>query len=181
MSLKTLPWMFAAAVAVAVASPAVMAQKMSPGLWEHKISMKSQSGRVEAAMQQMQQSLASMPPEQRKMMQDMMAAQGMSFGAMGGTVRVCITKEQAEREQAPQAQEGCTQNAKRNGNVWQISFKCSGPPPSSGEGTVTLQGATAYTGSFNVLTEVEDKPERMQMINSGKWISANCGNIKPVE
>ena len=37
-------------------------QKMRPGLWEHAVSFKSQSGQMEAAMAQMQKSLAGMPP-----------------------------------------------------------------------------------------------------------------------
>lgn len=179
MSLKTLPWL--SAVALACSTPAVMAQKMTPGLWEHTMSMKSESGKMEAAQKQMQQTMASLPPDQRKMMQDMMAAQGVGIGDKGHSVKICLTKEEAELDQLPKAEEGCTQTSKRTGNVWQIAFKCKGPPPSSGEGTATLQGPGAYTGSFNLLTDVDGKPERVQMTSTGKWLSASCGNVKPVK
>jgi len=73
--------------------------RMRPGLWEHSFTVKSQSGQMEKAMADMQQQMASMPPEQRKMMEDMMAKQGMSMGAQGRSVKMCITKEQAERDE----------------------------------------------------------------------------------
>lgn len=172
----------AALLCLALGTPAAWAQgtqKINPGLWEHGFSMKSESGRMEKAMKEAQAAMASMPPEQRKMMEQMMAQQGVAFGAMGNTVRVCVTKEEAERDEPPQAQEGCTQQHKRSGNVWQVSFRCPGPPPSSGEGQVTLVSPAAYTGSFKLLTDVDGKPERMTMSMSGKWLGADCGNIKP--
>src|SRR4051794_26771635 len=56
-------------------------QNMKPGLWEITTNMKSASGEMEKARAQMQQQMASMPPEQRKQMEDMMAKQGMKMGA----------------------------------------------------------------------------------------------------
>lgn len=137
--------------------------------------MKSESGRMEKTVKEAQAAMASMPPEQRKML----AQQDAAFGAMGNTVRVCITKEETERDEPPQAQQGCTQQHKRSGNVGQLSFRCPGPPPSSGEGQVTLIGPVAYTGSFKLLMVVEGKPGRMTMSMSGKRLGADCGNIKP--
>ena len=151
--------------------------KLRPGLWEHGFTMSSQSGQMESAMKQMQQTMAAMPPAQRKMMEDMMAKQGVGIGAGGNSVKVCVSKEEAERDVPPQ-QEGCTQTAKRSGNVWQIAFQCKGPPPSSGEGQMTLLSPTAYTGNFNIRTEVNDKPEQVKMTQTGKWLSADCGNIR---
>ena len=164
-----------------LASPLASAQKLNPGLWEHQFTLKSESGRMEKALREAQQAMASMPPEQRKMMQDMMGSQGVAFGPQGNSVRVCVTKEDAERDIAPPAQEGCTQTSKRSGNVWQLSFRCPGPPPSSGDGTMTLQSATAYSGNFAIVTDMEGKPEKMKMATSGKWLAADCGNVKPTK
>lgn len=158
-------------------------QKLRPGLWEHTVAMKSQSGQMEAAMAQMQKSLASMTPEQRKQMEQMMAQQGVSMGPKGNTVKMCITAEQADLDNiAPQ--EGCTQTVKRTGpNTVAMSFSCKGSqgePPSSGEGTMTFSGPTAYTGNFKVKTTASGKPEQIDMAQTGKWLSADCGAIKPV-
>jgi hypothetical protein len=155
------------------------AQKLRPGLWEHGFTMKSQSGQLEAGMKKMQDAMAQMTPQQRKQMQDMMASQGVGMTGGSQSVKLCLSKEDAERD-VPLQQDGCDQKVKRSGNVWQITFQCKGPPPSSGEGQMTLASPTAYSGSFLLLTEVDGKPERMQMTQTGKWLAADCGAIRPI-
>ena len=173
----------ALALLAGMAGGASAQQKMRPGLWEHSVNMKSQSGQMEAAMAEMQKSLASMPPEQRKQMEQMMAQQGVGMGPKGQTVKVCITKEQADLDNVPQ-QEGCTQKVQRvDASTMKVAFSCKGgqgQPPSSGEGTITMQGPTAYTGQFKFKTQNQGKPEQIDMAQSGKWLSDNCGAIKPV-
>ncbi|MBV9891003.1 MAG: DUF3617 family protein, partial [Rhizobacter sp.] len=56
---------------------------MAPGLWEHSVKFKSQSGDMEARKARMQAEIAAMPPERRKMVEEMMAKRGMSFDAQG--------------------------------------------------------------------------------------------------
>ena len=173
----------ALALLAGMAGGASAQQKMRPGLWEHSVNMKSQSGQMEAAMAEMQKSLASMPPEQRKQMEQMMAQQGVGMGPKGQTVKVCITKEQADLDNVPQ-QEGCTQKVQRvDASTMKVAFACKGgqgQPPSSGEGTITMQGPTAYTGQFRFKTQNQGKPEQIDMAQSGKWLSENCGAIKPM-
>ena len=173
----------ALALLAGAAGGASAQQRMRPGLWEHSVNMKSQSGQMEAAMAEMQKSLASMPPEQRKQMEQMMAQQGVGMGPKGQTVKVCITKEQADLDNVPQ-QEGCTQKVQRvDASTMKVAFSCKGgqgQPPSSGEGTITMQGPTAYTGQFRFKTQNQGKPEQIDMAQSGKWLSANCGAIKPM-
>jgi len=173
----------ALALLAGMAGGASAQQKMRPGLWEHSVNMKSQSGQMEAAMAEMQKSLASMPPEQRKQMEQMMAQQGVGMGPKGQTVKVCITKEQADLDNIPQ-QEGCTQKVQRvDASTMKVAFSCKGgqgQPPSSGEGTITMQGPTAYTGQFKFKTQNQGKPEQIDMAQSGKWLSDNCGAIKPM-
>ena len=173
----------ALALLAGMAGGASAQQRMRPGLWEHSVNMKSQSGQMEAAMAEMQKSLASMPPEQRKQMEQMMAQQGVGMGPKGQTVKVCITKEQADLDNIPQ-QEGCTQKVQRvDASTMKVAFSCKGgqgQPPSSGEGTITMQGPTAYTGQFRFKTQNQGKPEQIDMAQSGKWLSENCGAIKPM-
>ena len=172
----------ALALLAGMAGGASAQQRMRPGLWEHSVTMKTQSGQMEAAMAEMQKSLASMPPEQRKQKQ-MMAQQGVGMGPKGQTVKVCITKEQADLDNIPQ-QEGCTQKVQRvDASTMKVAFSCKGgqgQPPSSGEGTITMQGPTAYTGQFRFKTQNQGKPEQIDMAQSGKWLSDNCGAIKPM-
>ncbi|MFS2034650.1 DUF3617 domain-containing protein [Polaromonas sp. CT11-55] len=160
------------------------AQTTKPGLWEITNKMQSSSGEMEKAMANMEKQMASMPPEQRKQMQDMMAKQGMSMGSGSGggmSMKVCITKEMAERNELPQQQQGdCkTTRSPGSGNTMKFSYACT-QPPSSGEGVMTFNGDTGYTMKMNTTTTVKGKPEKMTMDATGKWLSADCGNIKPI-
>lgn len=173
------------ALSTAVMAPASAQEKMRPGLWEHSVKMKTQSGQMEAALAQAQQAMASMPPAQRKQMEQMMAAQGLELGSgpQGQTtVKVCITPEQAALDQMPQ-QEGCTQKMQRlDASTMKVSFSCKAEPgeaPTSGEGTVKLAGPTAYTGNFKIKTSQGGKPEQIDMAQTGRWLSSDCGAIKP--
>lgn len=166
----------------ALAGPA-SAQKLAPGLWEHAMTMKSGSGQAEQGMAQMQQELARMPPEQRKMVEQMMASRGVAMGAAPGaptTVKLCITPEQAARDELPQHDGRCKQTSmERSGNKMRFTFACSGEPPSRGEGEFTLESAKAHRGRVVVDTTVQGKPERMEMQTRGRWLAADCGSVKP--
>lgn len=166
-----------------VGAAGAQTQKLRPGLWENTVSMKSQSGQIEAAMAEMQKSMASLSPAQRKQMEQAMAQQGVQMGPSGNTVKICISPEQADLDRIP-AQEGCTQNVQRTGpSTVAMTFSCKGTqgqPPSSGVGTMTFQGPTAYTGQFKVKTTTDGKPEQIDMVQNGKWLAADCGAIKPV-
>jgi hypothetical protein len=159
------------------------AQSTKPGLWEvsSKMDMSSNS-QLAKQMEQVQKQMASMPPEQRKMMEEMMAKQGlnMSMKTDGSTViKVCITPEMANRPPVQQ-QKDCTYNfPARSGNTQRFSFQCM-QPPSSGEGEVTFQGADDYTGKMTITSVQAGKKESMTMNTSGKFLGANCGAVKPL-
>lgn len=165
---------FLATITLAMATGAA-AQTMKPGLWEINNKMQSGSGEMEKAM-------TGMPPEQRKQMQDMLAKQGMGQGGAGGmSVKICMTKEMAERNEMPSQQQGdCkTTHSPRSGNTMKFSYTCA-QPPSSGEGLITYVSDTAYTMKMATTATVRGKAEKMNMDASGKWLSADCGNIKPL-
>lgn len=170
-------------VLACLASGALWAQATRPGLWDINNKM-SGNAQMDAAMTQMQQQLASMPPSQRKMMEDMLAKQGVSLpkaGEGGGmSLRICISPEMAARQEMPTQTEGdCTTSiVSRSGNTMKVKFECKNPP-SSGEGTYTFQGDTGYTMQMMMKTVRNGKPESMTLNGQGKWVAADCGNIKP--
>lgn len=176
MRLKSL---IAAACCAAVLPAA--AQTLKPGVWE--MTNKMNNPQMDQAMAEMQKQMAAMPPDQRKQMEEMMAKQGvrMTPGAAGGgmSVQVCMTKEMVERNDMPM-QEGCkvTQNS-RSGNTTKMAFTCTNPP-SSGEGTFTSNGPESYSSKMTVRSQVQGKTETMTMEGSGRWIKADCGNLKPI-
>ncbi len=172
-----------AALAFVALSGGAHAQTIKPGLWEFTTQMSGGDGKMANAMAQAQKEMANMPPEQRKMMQDMMAKQGvqMGTGAGGGmTVKVCMTQEMVERNEVSHHQDGCTHtNSPRMGNTMKFSFVCT-KPPSKGEGQVTFTSAEAYNMKMRTTTTIQGRQETMDMQNSGRWLGSNCGNIKPL-
>ena len=181
---RRLPLAASAALALfLMAVHPAFAQTMKPGLWEMSNKTQSSSGQTEKAMAEMQTHMATMPPEQKKMMQEMMAKQGLSMspGAGGAMlVKMCMTKEMVERNELPSQQGDCkTTTTPRVGNTMKMSFVCA-QPPSSGEGTVTFISPEAYAMKMTTKSTVQGKPETMTMEGSGKWLSADCGNIKPI-
>ena len=131
-------------LALAVSCGLGAAQTLQPGLWEIQSQMQGATGgRMAGAMEQMNQQMAAMSPEQRKMVQDMMAKQGVQMGGPAGDggmrVKVCMSKEMAERNEIPAERRGDCKHTQspRVGNTMKYSFTCTNPP-SSGEGEVTF-------------------------------------------
>ena len=67
----------------------------------------------------------------------------------------------------------------RVGNTMKFSFSCT-RPPSSGEGEVTFDSPQAYQSRIQVKTSAAGKADQMAMRSQGKWLSADCGNVKPM-
>ena len=163
---------------------AAQAQKLTPGLWENSMTMKSGDSGMDAAMARMQKELAEMPPEQRKQVEAMMAGRGMGMGGAGGksiAARVCISKDQADGNELPQGNEGqCKREALvRSGSTLKFKFSCT-DPVSTGEGTYHFSSDKAYSGTMVVNTTREGRPMRLDMQQEGKWLGADCGSIKPM-
>jgi hypothetical protein len=160
------------------------AQSMKPGLWE--ISTQMQGGsQMGDAMAQAQKHMESMPPEQRKMMQDMMAKQGMQMGTGAGSgisLKVCMTQEMVDRNEISSGnQNNCTHTyGQRTGNTQKFSFSCT-KPSSSGEGLVTFSSAEAYSMKMNSTVNARGAPEKMEIQNNGRWLSVDCGGVKPIQ
>ena len=172
-----------AAVLAAFASTAG-AQNLKPGLWEVTHKMQSSSGQMEQGMSQMQQQMAGMPPEQRKMVEEMMAKKGVKTGSGspggGMSVKTCMTREMVEKNELPAQQGDCkTTHQSRSGNTMKFGVACTNPP-STGEGQVVFTSPEAYSMKMVMNTQVQGKPEKMNMEGGGKWLGPDCGNIKPV-
>ncbi len=159
------------------------AQNLKPGLWEVTHKMQGGSGEMEKARAQAQQQMASMPPAERKMMEDMMAKRGLKMGPGGPgdvSAKVCMTKDMIERNEIPAQQGDCkTTRQPRSGNTMKMAFSCANPP-SSGEGNFTFVSSEAYTMKMAITSSVQGKPETVNMDGTGKWVSADCGSVKPM-
>jgi hypothetical protein len=179
--MKALPCLLALAFAMAVPTAGAQ-QRLKPGLWEMTQKMQG-NAQMDQAMAELQKQLATMPPEQRKQMEAMMAGRGMQMGGMGAggmSMRVCLTREMVERDEVPAGSSDCkTTNRQRSGNTLKFAFACSNPP-SSGESEVTVSGSEAFTSRTRATTSASGKQETVTMEGSGKWLAADCGSVKPI-
>jgi hypothetical protein len=127
-----------------------------------------------------------LPPAQRRMVEDMMAKQGVGVGGSGGgnnTIKMCVSAEQAARSDLPQRQDGhCTQEVlERSGAKVRYRFTCGGERPASGEGEYTMTSPTEYSGRSTITSTVKGQPEKVEVTNSGRWLGSDCGNIQPMK
>lgn len=176
MMLRTL-----SALILLASATVASAQSMKPGLWEITNNVQSGGKDMTAAMAQMEKQMAAMPPEQRKMMQDMMAKQGVQMGAGGSggmRIKMCLTQEMVDRNAvAPQQQGNCTHTTSpRVGGTMKYSFQCT-QPVSSGQGEVTFTSPEAYSMKMTMTSAQRN----MDMQATGKWLGSNCGDIKPIQ
>ncbi len=184
VSIASLSRLALALLAAAAGNAAQAQSRMAPGLWEQTVTTKMQDSQMDARMAEAQARLASLPPEQRKMVEAQMQAHGMQMGPHGTTIRTCVTKEQAERDPQPPAESRCTrEKLDHTGNTWKYKFTCTGEngrPPTSGEGTFTMTSSTSYTGVTSVEMPVQGKPTKVDSQVTGKWLGADCGSVQPV-
>jgi hypothetical protein len=171
------------AIVLACAALPAGAQTMKPGLWELSNTVSSGDGQMQSAMAEMQKQLASMPPEQRKAMQQMMERNGvqMNIGAGGAlTTRMCMTKEMIQRKEFPVHEGDCKQKVTPMGaNKMKVAFSCT-KPPASGEGEMTLDSDTSYRARMHIRGSEGGEQRVMDMDVTGKWLGADCGNLRPM-
>lgn len=170
----------AAALAAAFIFPA-SAQTIRPGLWEISNKIQNAKGGNAGALAEAQKQLAGLPPEQRQMLEAMLARQGVGIsGSADGGMKMtyCVTREMAEKKELPAGQQGdCKTSQTPIPGGMNISYSCTNPP-SNGNGQVLFQGDSAYTMRMNVSGTVQGKQESMTIDSSGRLLSADCAAKK---
>jgi len=167
---------------LAIALPALSQAMMKPGLWEIR-QQPQMNAAQQAQMAQAQQQMAAMPPEQRKMMEQMMASRGISMDMSGGGIglKMCVSKEQAERNQPPVVDKGkCTHDSQRSGSTIRTQFRCT-DPAAEGDSEVTLRGnGEGFSSKTRITHQRDGKPETLQISGEARWLGADCGGLKPM-
>ena len=172
----------AALACAALALPAA-AQHLKPGLWEMNNSVVDSKGQMGAAMAMAQQQLAQMAPEQRKMVEDMMASHGVQLASAGGggiAVRMCLTPEMVRNDEVPLHQQGncTTQRLPAGSGQMKMSFSCT-DPQASGTVDVVFHGDSHYTVKTHVIQN-GNKNDAMDVESTARWLGADCGTVKPL-
>lgn len=160
------------ALSFLLSAPAFSQSKMKAGLWE----VTTQS----SAMKNM----PKIPPEQMAQMRKM--GIDMSHLQTGAIVnKICITKEMAERQEVPQMNDkesGCQmKNQQSKGRGFTADMICNGPEM-KGKGVIKTEFASesSFTVSSDFKGTAGGMPINDQTTTNGKWLSANCGSVKPL-
>jgi Protein of unknown function (DUF3617) len=174
----------AAALAVALAIPSsATAASIKPGLWEMTSKVPSADPAAMQAMAQAQQQMASLPPEQRRAIEQALAKQGVTLSlAEGGGVKVkfCITPEQAANPTMPHGQPGdCSSTRTKIPGGLAVQFTCKNPA-SKGNGQVIFDGDTGFSMRMAVDSTVAGKAQHMTSEGTGRWLASECGTVQPV-
>lgn len=193
--------------ALSICSFPVLAQTikldMQPGLWENSFKMTGESNKelqsiqndqMKKAMEEMKKQLANMPPEQRKQMEAMMAQSGVKIegdsiqihndavkiSSEGTKVKQCITQAEIDRGDFPDDDENCKSTLKQiTKNHFKAIHKCTGENPSHGESEIVFDSKRHYSGTGIMTQTIDGKPHTLEVEMEGKWISNDCGDIKP--
>ncbi len=158
------------------------AQTTKPGLWE-VTSKVGGNPEMDKAMADMQKQMAAMPAEQRKQMEAMMGNQGVTLSGPAGAMvmKSCVTKEMVEQSKLPmQTQGSCTSTVgEKTNNSVKFKYVCTNPA-SSGEGEFNYPSDSSYTSKLKMSTSTQGKVQTTTIEGSGKWLSTDCGTVKPM-
>lgn len=162
-------WLLAIAVA-SIAVPQAQAGPLGrPGLWEATV----RSPELDQARAQMAQQLAGMSPAQRAQMEAMMNNMGVGITPSGAT-RLCVSEEMAGDSVPAAMPEGCKGSSRVSGRTMSFEYSCR--DGAQGRGEFTYPDDRSYTG----WTDGTVQGRKVRTEHAGRWISADCGNLKPL-
>ncbi len=151
------------------------ALEILPGLWEFESKGVVAGGQPIPNMQDIRAQMQKMPAEQRKMMEAMLAQQGMSMGDRG--VRACLTEDQVRAQTLPlhDQRPECTQEVtERNEKQWKFRFHC---PDSQGEGETRFASEREFTTVVNILSAGRKGVTHME--SHARWLGSDCEGLEP--
>jgi hypothetical protein len=125
--------------------------------------------------------LAKMPPEQRAQMEAM-----MNRGSGNPvTSQSCVTEKDLERGLRPEPtkEQSCkVDSISSSGKTQETHVTCTtSRGKSTGVFKMTATSRESYEGTMDMNTAANGRPMTIKMRLKGKWLGANCGNVKPID
>ena len=153
------------------------ADSIRPGLWEFRSTRLSLAGMpdMSSQMSQLQQQLKNLPADARRMIEQQMAQRGVSLG-QDGTVRSCITPEQARHDNifSGKVEGNCTlSQVVKSSNTVRGRLNCT-DPDASGDFHARIDSPEHF------ISRVDMKSARgnLEVETDARWVSAHCGAAK---
>ena len=172
-------------VAQAFAAPN-LGMGIQPGLWEAKATQQVVDGhdvqaKMAAAQQEMAQMLKNMPPAQRQQMEKAMGARMTA----GGTTQICISPAMAAMDKPlpPKDMQCDSLKTQRTGNSLDYEMSCkTATHGMKGKGKSSFTATSMKTQmDMQIQDSKTSKQHRMQTASEMRFISSNCGAVKPLD
>lgn len=148
---------------------------MKPGLWE--IIIKSDALK----------NMSKISPEQKEQMKVM----GVDIPQINNgsiVTKVCIPKEMAERDRPPPEmmnpnEADCeVRNYRRTGGSYSVDILCDGPVmKGQGRAQGIFSGNDNFTSTYDFKGAAQGHPLNRHRESKGRWLSADCGDLAPVD
>jgi hypothetical protein len=165
-------------LSVHLAAPAQNRPPIKAGLWEVQHSREVNGEKAPDLSEQ----LKNLPPEARKRMEAHMRQRGVEMGGSSGVMKMCLSEQALSRDDwASGGGSHCkTEVLSRGAGVWKWRSTCGGTPPTTAVGETRFQGDTAYTTVVDIVSQRQEQPLKTHLEMRGSWLSADCGQIKPI-
>jgi hypothetical protein len=149
------------------------AADVRPGQWEFRTTRMNLGGLpdMSSQMSQAQQYLQNLPPDMRRMAEQQMAARGVRLNN-DGTVRSCITPEQAKQDNiySGRTEGNCTlSNVVKSESTVTGHVSCA-QPHANGNFEAKLDGPEHFTTRVNMKTQQGD----MHVETDARWVGEQC-------
>jgi hypothetical protein len=164
---------------VAPALPALAADNtplnVKPGLWE-MTSDSERSGTPPIPPE----ALAKLTPEQRAQLE---AAMQQSMGPQHRVMQHCVTQADIDKgfDEIERMGHGkCTQNVASSTSTLRAgTFSCTGSQTMSGTYRFEARSPESMVAHWEMSVSNGDKTMQMKSVTEGKWLGADCGDLKP--
>ena len=152
------------------------------GLWETAVKTETPGMPMMSSMPNIpEEALAKMPPERRAQLEAMMKARGAG-GPGAITTKSCMTRESLNRGMAfGQGDKSCTYNVLSSSSSKQVvHMDCTRETTKvAGDMTVERVDAEHVKGATVMKSTGGERSVEMHMSFETKWLSADCGDVKP--
>lgn len=152
---------------------------VKPGLWEFTI--KGESGGTPSIPPE---ALSQMTPEQRARMEAMMKG-AMAKAAEPHTRQQCVTQQDIDKgfdKFDDKTQGRCTRTVtSRTSTLVEGRVQCTAPNNASGSYRFEAPNPQSVIGRWDMAMGDAGHGMRMKQEMQGKWLSADCGSVKPHE
>ena len=147
---------------------------IKPGLWQ--IQMERETNGQKSP--DMSERLKNMPPERRAEVEAALKQRGIE--ASGNTVKVCQTREMLDQSKFVNPLPDCkTTYSSRTNSSWKSHTGCSQNHLEI-DSEMTFSGSESYSVKTTSTIQSGGQTKTTHMTRTGKWLSADCGDIKPL-